>query len=88
MRRALLTYFRDSGKYYSNAFEDVLDPTPWEFIERVRGWLRAGTLPGLVAGARFHTHVVFVVDEQSTDPQELMWGVPYLVMRPADQQGG
>jgi hypothetical protein len=54
-----LTYFRKSGKYYSNGKFDVPDDTPYfVIIEKVRKMQRDGKLPGLAQG---YTNVLIYI---------------------------
>jgi len=73
-----LTYFKASGKYYSQAeiYAATID-RPWEIYEHVRKLLKAGNLPGLIAGhSNFTVHVhipggVPAVISEFTPPENL-----------------
>jgi hypothetical protein len=48
-----LTYFKTSGKYYSDGeFEASVDLALWEIFDLVQSKLDNGNLPGLVHGAK------------------------------------
>lgn len=55
----LLTYFKKSGKYYSEGQLEVPNTDrPWEIYDQVRELLKTRTLPGLIPGhSNFTVHV-------------------------------
>lgn len=54
-----LTYFKKSGKYYSEGELEIADTIPvWEVYEQIRDLLKTRTLPGLIQGhSNFTVHV-------------------------------
>jgi len=54
-----LTYFKQSGKYYSEGDLEVTNADrPWEIYDQVRTLLKTRTLPGLIEGhSNFTIHV-------------------------------
>lgn len=47
-----LIYFKpESGKFYSSGSYDSVFDKAWEIFNEVKGFLKAGRLPGLQAGA-------------------------------------
>ena len=65
-----LTYYKQTGKYYSSGDFVSMRDTFHEMIEDVRFMQRAGRLPGLADGCR-----EFVVVIQAGEP----WGVSHLL---------
>lgn len=72
MTRAVkLTYFKDTGKYYSDAELEISDTVPfWDVLVDIRVRIAAGHLPGLIDGARFHV----LVDDPAA------YNVPQLIL--------
>jgi hypothetical protein len=68
-----LTYFKDTGSYYSEGELEVAKDTPFwaDIYKEVRERVASGDLPGLVQGARFHTLI--------EDPDG--YGVPQLILK-------
>lgn len=82
MRYANLTYFKTTGKYYSEAANvEVWTPDPLTFIRTVRDMQKAGTLPGLVPSSTHEHWNVLVQFSESTESVgvEAMWLVPHLI---------
>lgn len=53
-----LTYFKQSGKYYSQGILQVTTDKAWEIYEIVRRLLNEKRLPGLIEGhSNFTVHV-------------------------------
>lgn len=74
----ILSYFKKSGKYYSEGTLEVPNiDRPWEIYERVRSLLKARSLPGLIKGhSNFTVHVhipdgVPAVISEFEPPQDL-----------------
>lgn len=66
-----LTYFRDSGKYYSGGEYETTQEHMFQIFDEVREMQRAGRLPGLVDGSHFITLI------DSDHPQSY----PHLIMK-------
>lgn len=52
-----LTYFKQSGKYYSDGSYETNQTDLHNIFDEVRNKLTDGKLPGLVDGARYTTHI-------------------------------
>lgn len=72
-----LTYFKESGKYYSEGIYQSSQLHLWEIWDEVRELMKAGKLPGLVDGARMkfvlvdvpdhpHRHLHLLIGEKET----------------------
>ena len=53
-----ITYFKESGKYYTDA-EFVYLGLSWELVNVVEEWRLNGNFPGLIpfAGNNYHLHI-------------------------------
>lgn len=60
--RVQLTYFKDSGKYYSSGeyYSDFCGPNEfWDVLKEVQSKMRSKSLPGLIQGhSEFHVHMI------------------------------
>jgi len=54
MTEVHLTYFKDSGKYYSEGHYNTDKEAFYEIVEEIRQMLANGIRPGLVNGFEFH----------------------------------
>jgi hypothetical protein len=70
MKTVKLVYFKESGKYYSEGAFSVADTELFhETVDRARGLLNTGKLPGLVPGAcEYHV----LLQMEGAPPQLLM----------------
>lgn len=80
MMQVMLTYFKQTGKYYTQG-EMLMDFCSFHtIVDRVRSGHEAGTLPGLVEGACRRYYVLIetpgVAGEDDSGPH----GVPHLLM--------
>ena len=57
MFTAKLTYFKETGKYYSEGEYDSSEDELYKIWREVRKMQREGTLPGLTPGSKFHVLV-------------------------------
>jgi hypothetical protein len=65
-----LTYFKDTGSYYSDGELEVAGDTHfWDVCKEVRERVASGDLPGLIRGARFHT---LIEDPDAYDVPQLI----------------
>jgi hypothetical protein len=66
-----LTYFKDSGKYYSGGTYPSEQKDLWEIFTEVRRMVETGELPGLCKGAKFTT-LIDVPDHPHNYPHLVM----------------
>ena len=57
-----ITYFKESGKYYTDAVGETVSDDYWDAMAEVRGWYATGDLPGLEMGVWSHIAHVEPVD--------------------------
>ena len=72
MIKVKLTYFKVSGKYYSEGEFETKNTLHWDIVEEVRKLKGDGKLPGLVDGA---TEFIIYINPSSD------WGndVPHII---------
>jgi hypothetical protein len=68
-----LTYFKESGKYYSESSYVTSQKTMYYVIQEVKFKMKERKLPGLVDGAYGYTVCLNVPDHPENVPQLLLW---------------
>jgi hypothetical protein len=66
MHKAKLTYFKESGKYYSAGVIDIDEEHMFKIVDEVKRMLANGVRPGLVDG-HSNFHVVVTVPTHEFD---------------------
>lgn len=69
--RVDLTYFKDTGKYYSSGSYTTDLRKLFEIFREVRAMVNKGRLPGLCDGAKFNT-LIDVPEHEHNHPQLIM----------------
>ncbi len=72
--RVRITYYKHSGKWYSEGFYETKKEFIYEIYDEVRLMLLSGKRPGLVDGFD-HFHVVVDCPDSETNVPQLMLGV-------------
>ncbi len=67
-----LTYFKESGKYYSEGEYVSEQEELWEIWAEIRGMFRQGKRPGLVNGKQKFNTLVSVPDHPHDHPHFIM----------------